>query len=202
MFCNLASVLLLSLSAAISVGSHLCAAPLAIDRPANIGVRLTLLNPPSADHGFLVTSDSVASNLPVPAQAEKKSLLYTLLPLPTLVLTVPALIAGPSAGYFYGGLNGRAWAGIGIRTLALGGMFSAFGICGWDCGPGESAYNIAWAVFIGSGAILAGSAIYDIATVKEAVRNHNARGHQSLITIYPGYAQQLGAFTITLSKRF
>ncbi len=102
------------------------------------------------------------------------SLLSTVIPLPTIVLAVPGIWFGPSFGYFYADRPGRAWAGIGIRTLAIGGMISSFGICGWDCGPGESAYDAAWAVFLTSGGVFVGSAIYDIATVKREVRKQNA----------------------------
>ena len=99
-------------------------------------------------------------------------------------------------------MKGRAWFGIGLRILALGGMFSSFGICGWDCGPSESAYTIAWAVFIGSGALLAGSAIYDIATVKKATLLKNERSANKSVTVYPGYIPRLRAFGLIASHRF
>jgi hypothetical protein len=108
-------------------------------------------------------------------QAFNRSLYGTLIPLPTLVFTLPGLIAGPSLGYFYGGKPGRAWTGIGLRTAGVGGMVSSFAICGWDCGPGDDSYDLAWAVFIASGALVVGSAVYDIATVKGAVRDRNER---------------------------
>lgn len=105
--------------------------------------------------------------------AFRYSLLSTLIPTATLVFAYPGLLIGPSTGYFYTGEGGRAWTGIGVRLLATGGMASAFVICGWDCGEGDSEYNIAWAVFLASGGAFVGSAIYDIATVERAVRRHN-----------------------------
>ena len=54
-------------------------------------------------------------------------------------------------------------------------MISSFVICGWDCGPGESTYTTAWIVFLSSGGLTVGSAVYDLATVKSAVNNRNRR---------------------------
>jgi hypothetical protein len=107
---------------------------------------------------------------PTPVGAAKRSLLWTVLPSATLILAPVALVGGPAAGYFYGGLPGRAWTGIGIRTVGLGAMIGAFGVCGWDCSSADGAYNAAWALFIGGSAILLGSAVYDMATVSGAVR--------------------------------
>ena len=130
------------------------------------------------------------------------SLFGTLLPLPTLVLAVPGLWFGPSLGYFYAGRGGRAWSGIGIRTLAVGGMISSFGICGWDCGPGESAYNAAWAVFLTSGGVFVGSAIYDIATVKGDVRRQNESLTKTSWLISPEYRPGTRVIGLRLMCRF
>lgn len=129
------------------------------------------------------------------------SLFGTLIPTATLVLAYPGLLIGPSMGYFYTGQGGRAWTGIGVRALATGGMISAFGICGWDCGEGDDAYNVAWAVFIASGGVFVGSAIYDIATVKRAVRERN----QSLSPSFglaPTYSPARRELGLRLSLRF
>ncbi len=164
--------------------------------------RMPLIQLSTAVDDTVSWADTGFTYQPSPSGAQQRSLLYTLIPLPTLILTVPGLIAGPSAGFFYAGMKGRAWSGIGLRTLALGGMFSAFGICGWDCGPGESAYSIAWAVFIGSSALLAGSAIYDIATVKKATIAKNERSANKSVTIYPLYIPRLKALGLLASHRF
>lgn len=128
------------------------------------------------------------------------SLLGTLLPLPTVILAVPGLWFGPSFGYFYADRLGRAWAGIGIRTLAIGGMISSFGICGWDCGPGESAYDAAWAVFLTSGGAFVGSAIYDIATVQGEVRRQNALINAASWRVTPSYRQRTGEIGLRLVR--
>lgn len=135
-------------------------------------------------------------------RAYNYSLLGTVLPLPTLVLAVPGVWFGPSFGYFYADRPGRAWTGIGIRTLALGGMISAFGICGWDCGPGESAYSVAWAVFLTSGGVFVGSAIYDIATVRREVRKHNASLNAVTWRVTPRYESKSGMIGLRLAHRF
>ncbi len=126
------------------------------------------MEPDSAD-----SVDSVSVVLKSPSAALAHSLIGTLVPLPTIVLTFPGIIFGPSLGYFYAGMSGRAWTGIGLRAVGVGGMASSFVICGWDCGPGQKGYDIAWAVFIAGGALAVGSAIYDLASVKPNVRKHN-----------------------------
>jgi hypothetical protein len=129
-------------------------------------------------------------------RAQNYSLLGTIIPLPTLFLTYPGLLVGPSLGYFHAGRPGRAWTGIGIRALATGGMISSFAICGWDCGSGDAAYSLAWAVFITSGGVFLGSAIYDIATVKGAVLRQGGAPGKTTWTVSPRYfadARAVGA---------
>jgi len=58
-------------------------------------------------------------------------------------------------------------------------MISSFVICGWDCGRGDAAYDIAWVVFLTSGGAFIGSAIYDIATVKGAVLRQSRSLHKT-----------------------
>lgn len=123
-------------------------------------------------------------------RAFRYSLYGTLIPLPTVVLTGPGLIFGPSLGYFNAGLRGRAWTGVSIRAVALGGVISAFAICPWECGPGDDGYTPAWIVFTASSGILVGSAIYDIATVKRAVRRHYAQDQSTAWSVSPAYFVQ------------
>ena len=130
------------------------------------------------------------------------SLMLTLLPTATLVFAAPGLIVGPSAGYFYAGMPGRAWRGIGLRLAGVGGMIGSFGICGWDCGPGDSGYGIAWAVFAISAGVTTGSAIYDIATVKTAVRKHNSALLKLSETIAPTYFAESKVLGLELTLRF
>lgn len=135
---------------------------------------------------------------PTERKAFQYSLYGTLLPLPTLVFTVPGLIVGPSLGYFHAGLRGRAWTGIGLRTLAMGGVVSSFVICGWDCGPGDDGYTPAWIVFLSSSGLLVGSAIYDIATVKGTVRQRYAQRRESRWSVSPVYYAQSSAIGLRL----
>lgn len=149
-----------------------------------------------------MSPDSVTPNLKSEDKALSYSLIGTLLPTASLILMGPGLIVGPSIGYFYAGMPGRAWTGIGIRVIGVGGMISSFAICGWDCGPGQSAYNVAWAVFLSSAGIMVSSAVYDIATVKAAVREHNATLGGLGETIAPVYFADTGALGVKLTYRF
>lgn len=136
-----------------------------------------------------------------PDKAFNYSLLGTVLPVATLVAAYPGFLFGPSLGYFHAGQPGRAWTGIGIRALATGGMVSAFVICGWDCGKGDSAYDIAWVVLLASSGTFVGSAIYDIATVKGAVRRQNERLNVAW-SISPRYAANRGEVGLQLRLTF
>lgn len=108
--------------------------------------------------------------------------------LPTILLTGSGLIIGPSLGYFYAGRPGRAFLGIGFRTaVGFGSLIGAFATCGWDCGPGDGAYDAAWGI-IGAGTVLmAGSAIYDIAKVGRAVRAQNLKRDKLKLSVLPEY---------------
>ncbi|MEW5875916.1 MAG: hypothetical protein AB1752_12145 [Candidatus Zixiibacteriota bacterium] len=146
--------------------------------------------------------NAVGPRLKSPGAATRYSILGTILPIPTIVLAYPGLLFGPSFGYFYAGKPGRAWTGIGIRTLATGGAISSFAICGWDCGRGDEAYNIAWAVFLVSSGVFVGSVIYDWATVGPAVRRQNAALKSAQWRIEPTYSAPTGALGLRLSLRF
>ncbi len=143
---------------------------------------------------------SQPANPPIPERAGKRSLLYTLVPLPTLLLAIPALIVGPATGYFYGGMKGRAWLGIGIRTVAASGLIAAAAACYNFCSPGsEQAVGVASVAATG---LLIGSAIYDMASVKKAVRNHNRRGPENPLAVYPAYFPKFKAVGMVFSLEF
>jgi len=79
------------------------------------------------------------------------------------------LVVGPSLGYFYAGQRGRAWRGLGLRILGYGALFGAVA-ASWDCyGDGDECRAGAALAVVGS-AMTLGSAIYDIASVRGAVR--------------------------------
>ncbi len=152
---------------------------------------------------FTLAADTVPPPFKSPSTAFKYSLWGTIAPLPTLVLTLPAIIVGPSLGYFYGGMPGRAWLGIGLRTAGLGGMVSSFAICGWDCGPGDSGYDIAWAVFLAGGGLTVVSAIVDIASVKGDIRERNEKlAAKAQLTAGPMYFPMTKTVGVGLALRF
>jgi hypothetical protein len=87
-------------------------------------------------------------------------------------LLFTGLVIGPAAGYWYGHVGAKAWPGLLIRTggfaLAMAGAARCSGRSLASCSSGGSA------ALIGGAAVVASSAIYDIATVQGKVRAHNA----------------------------
>ena len=137
------------------------------------------------------------------SHAFKSSLWSTLIPLPTVVLTIPGIIVGPSTGYFYGDMKGRAWRGIAIRTVGLGGMISSFAICSWDnCGPGDDNYTTAWLVFASSAGLMVASAVYDIASIKKDIRKKNASMTHTSLSLEPTYFVRMKSAGMILRVRF
>lgn len=137
------------------------------------------------------------------SHAFKSSLWSTLIPLPTVVLTIPGIVVGPSTGYFYSDMKGRAWRGIALRTVGLGGMISSFAICSWDnCGPGDDNYTTAWIVFASSAGLMVASAVYDIASIKKDTRKKNDSIVHSSLSLVPRYFVQTKSVGVTLRLRF
>ena len=98
------------------------------------------------------------------------------------------VVIGPSLGYFYAGRPGRAFAGMGIRTaIGFGSLIGAFATCGWNCGPGDGAYNTAWGIMVVGGAVALGSAIHDISKVDDAVRSENQKHRHPKLAVMPEY---------------
>jgi hypothetical protein len=87
-------------------------------------------------------------------------------------LTAPAILAGPAAGYFYGGMPGRAFPGIGFRAgvavVGLVGVGSMF-----DEGNSSGTGGAAVAVIAAAGVV--GSVAIDLALVGRDVRERNQR---------------------------
>jgi hypothetical protein len=131
----------------LSVLLVLAAAPRAVAQPAR----------PAASDSLsrLMRSESTALTL---------SLAATLVPAPTLILTVPGLIFGPSTGYFYGGCPRQAWRGIAVRTTIGIGTLALLPLFEDADGPFYLCTSLA-----------AASAIYDIAKVRRTVRERNRR---------------------------
>lgn len=134
------------------------------------------------------------------SRAFRSSLLGTIAPLPTLILTIPGIIVGPSLGYFYGGMPGRAWKGIGLRVVGIGGMIGSLLYC-WNCGP-ETDYTIAWIVLLSSAGIVVISAVHDIASIKKAIRKKNASIPNIGLTLAPRYFVHTKSVGLALSYKF
>jgi len=84
-----------------------------------------------------------------------------------LLLATGGLLLGPAVGDWAGGLSGRGFARLGLRSAAfLGGMVGGFAIA-WNNSDQNAASG---AVFLGGVGIAAGLAVWDLATLKGAVR--------------------------------
>ena len=81
------------------------------------------------------------------------------------LLATGGLLLGPSAGDWVGGLGGRGFARFGLRTAALVGGFMG----GYSNNAGAEA------AFLGGLGVAVGLAVWDLATVKGAVRRHQAK---------------------------
>ncbi len=138
------------------------------------------------------------------SHAFKSSLYGTLVPLPTIVFTIPGLVFGPSLGYFYGGMLGRAWKGIAIRSAGVIGMASAIAWSFSDFDFGDNNSNSAGAgiLFVTSASVIVFSAIYDIAKIKKAVRKSNAALSNARLDIIPKYFSQTNSVGISLNLHF
>jgi hypothetical protein len=95
-------------------------------------------------------------------------------------LSFLACSLGPSPGYFYAGLPGRAWGGIGIRALGLGAFLVGVAIA-WD----EGDEILPTALVIGGVVVYVGSTIFDLAGVTKAVRKNNARAGRASLNVVP-----------------
>jgi len=113
------------------------------------------------------------------------------------------IVIGPSLGYFYAGKSGRGLATAGLRFLLIPGVFLAsFATCGWDCGEGDSGYDAAWVILIVGEALVVVSAVYDIATVKKAVRKKNQAWGDKNWMIAPKYFAESQTAGVELQFRF
>lgn len=138
------------------------------------------------------TPAAPAATLPNPSSATWMAVGFTVVPvaIDLLVnssgngggLATLGLVVGPASGFWYGGVGGKAWKGLFIRTGGL--LVAVIGAAGCvysaaldssGCTSGENAFMIAGA------AIVVGSAIYDIATVGNKVREHNTQRVRAMI---------------------
>ena len=92
-----------------------------------------------------------------------------------------ALPVGPSLGYFGAGLQGRAWGGLLLRALGLAGVVGGLALALED----EAGSAAVYAAFFGGAALVVGSTIYDLATVRRAVRKRNERIRGASLNVAP-----------------
>ncbi len=153
-----------------------------------------------------VVHNKLTFQLKTESHAFKESFWGTVGPLPTIAFAVPSLVFGPSLGYFYAEKPGRAWAGIGIRMLGVLAFYGAYiddaivADC-FDCGyyNDDSTDDIIMTV---SASVIIISAIYDIATVKKAMRKKKADMLQSNFNIEPSYFADTKTYGFKLNLRF
>jgi hypothetical protein len=109
------------------------------------------------------------------------------------------IAAGPSLGYFAIGRPGRAWTGIGLRALGFGVTLGVVG-ASMSCSSGECG-AAAVGVLLGS-AVMLGSAIYDIATVKNAARRQLEAARGTAVSVLPTYSMSRHAAGMLVRVRF
>ena len=95
------------------------------------------------------------------------------------LLVLSAYMVGPSLGHFYAGRPGRAFLGIGVRTLALVGAGAAVATS-WD-NPNSGSDALAIASLLVGG----GSAIVDIAGASGSARAHNEKMRKDRLSLTP-----------------
>lgn len=109
------------------------------------------------------------------------------------------LVVGPSLGYFYAGERGRAWRGLGLRVLGFGALIGA-AAASWGCYGNEC--KTAGAVALVGSVMTLGSGVYDIATVRGAVRRRNEHAQGVSINVEPTYSSRQRAAGIALQLTF
>ena len=113
------------------------------------------------------------------------------------IMIISGILVGPSLGYFYGGLPWRGLASIGLRvggTVAVGAAIAI----SWDNPDNSSAEMLAWS----GAALLVGSMVYDIASVKRTIRKHNRSLGGKALIVTPAYFAISGAPGIRMQIKF
>lgn len=101
---------------------------------------------------------------------------------PGLALASVGIILGPSIGDWSGGLAGRGLMFAGLRAATAAGGFLGVALTCWDdCTDSEE--RTSTAIGVASSAALLGLVVWDLATVKGAVRRHEAQR----VSIMPTY---------------
>ncbi len=101
----------------------------------------------------------------------------------------------PAPGYFYGGLWGRGFSGMGLRALGVAGVILGIGAMDKKTESGA-------VLLIGGAGLIIGSMIYDLAKVSGAVRRRNLKLHEKTLAISPVYLPQQKALGIHVQIGF
>jgi hypothetical protein len=173
---------------ALVVATLLALAAIVANRPAEAGSPiiepLTRSSPDSID----------VRNPPSPAAAQRRSAYGTLVPLAVgagmvaldvstggggavaaggIIIGTVGVVAGPAAGYAYGGLRRRGSFGVGLRVALIVVPGLAAGIATrQDAGSEYDGLAMIAGMLVGTG-LATISAVWDVATVRGAVERHN-----------------------------
>jgi hypothetical protein len=110
-----------------------------------------------------------------------------------VIVFLGASCLGPSLGYFYGGLAGRAALGTALRAAGWGLFLKNLAVWG-DSGDEATAW-------IGLG-VVAVSTLADLILVYSAVNNKNRRQREERLALAPVYIPQTKAWGVQVRVRF
>ena len=75
---------------------------------------------------------------------------------------------------------------------------ASYGICGWNCGPGDTAATVAEMVALGAIGLTAGLAVWDLTTLKHRMRSAQAGS----VTLTPLFVPNTRAAGVAVHLRF
>jgi len=93
----------------------------------------------------------------------------------------------------------RAPSGVGLRVLGFGALIVA-AAASWDC-YGHECETVGSAALVGS-AVTFGSAIYDVASVRGAVRRRNEQARRVSVRVAPTYSSRRHAAGVSVRVLF
>ena len=93
------------------------------------------------------------------------------------LLFLGGLVVGPSLGHFYAGRPGRAFSGMGLRIVGLGGLAGAFAMS-WD-----SDSSGAEPLALISLGLMATTLVWDIAAAPKSARIHNDKIKKAQLSV-------------------
>jgi hypothetical protein len=114
------------------------------------------------------------------------------------VLAVSMLV-GPSLGYFYAGLVGRGFGGLGVRAIGLAGLIGGLSLLLDDMNK-KPALGVP--LLLAGGVLFFGSMFYDLAKVRKAVRRHNSRLQGVSLNVAPVLAPKSKTVGLSLQLGF